>query len=110
MCRALKVLCAAGDPDRLAELKQAVVSPHWELVGGAVDVDELAAQAGEWAPDIVVIRDLGQAAVAGVEKARPGARLVLVHPAPGAEDEAAGLHLVRKAILNGPAPAGPVRT
>lgn len=110
MCRALKVLCAAGDAERLAELKRAVASAHWELVGGALDADELTAQAAALRPDVVVIRDLGQAAVPGVTGARPNARLVLVEPAPGARDGVVDLDRVRTAILAGPGPGGPVRT
>src|SRR5207249_4742719 len=55
VCRTLKVLCAAADRSRLAELKRAAVGTHWELVGGASSVPELEQQMAEFEPDVVVV-------------------------------------------------------
>ena len=103
MCRALKILCAAPTPERLAELKRATVTVHWELVGGATSVGELAAQIEEWTPDVVVLdkgfRFDGQARAREVNET---VRIVVV--------EALDADSIREAILGLPQPGGPVRT
>ena len=106
MCRALKVLCAAPSQERLAEVKRAVVSPHWELVGGARTNEELVQQLDEWQPDVVVIDlGLGREAADRVHESRPGARVVTLGPGGDAESD----QDVKPAILGLPRPGGPVR-
>jgi hypothetical protein len=103
MCRALRVLCAAPEVDRLGELKRAAVSAHWELVGGALSVEGLEAQLVQWEPDVLVLDSgLGPAAVARCREARPLARIVVVGEA------ATEIEGVREAILGMPGPGGPV--
>ena len=110
MCRALKVLCAAADRSRLAELKRAAVGTHWELVGGASSVPELEQQIAEFEPDVVVVDvGLGEQAVDSVRGAGRPARLVAVGRLTGADAEAAEVEEVRAAILGLPHPGGPVR-
>jgi hypothetical protein len=109
MCRALRVLCAASDPDRLGRLKRASVSVHWELVGGATAVEEVGAQAGEWRPDVVVVdAALGVEAVHAVRKIWPAARIVSVGELAGADARADSMEGVREAVLGLPRPGGPV--
>lgn len=111
MCRALRVLCAAADPARLAELKRASVGIHWELVGGAPSVQELQRQVAEFGPDVVVVdASLGPEAVACVRGAPRNVRLVALGSLPGADAEVAELGDVRGAIVGLPRPGGPVRT
>jgi DNA-binding NarL/FixJ family response regulator len=112
MCRALKVLCAAPDPERLIELKRAVVSVHWELRGGAMSVDELVNQIAVLQPDVVVIdAALGPEAATGVRERRPEARIVAVGgPLEGADAFAETAAAVKDAILGVPPVGGPVRT
>jgi chemotaxis response regulator CheB len=103
MCRALKILCAAPTPERLAELKRATVTVHWELIGGATSVDELAAQIEEWNPDVVVLdKGFGSDGEARARKVKETVRIVVV--------EAADAESIRQAILGLPQPGGPVRT
>ena len=103
MCRALKILCAASTPERLAELKRATVTVHWELVGGATSVDELAAQIEEWNPDVVVLdKGIDSDGEARARKVRDTLRVVVV--------EAREKESIRKAILGLPQPGGPVRS
>src|SRR5918992_1600782 len=79
MCRALKILCAAPTPERLAELKRATVTVHWELVGGATSVDELAAQIEEWNPDVVVFdKSFGPDGEAPARRAKDAIRVIVV--------------------------------
>jgi AmiR/NasT family two-component response regulator len=102
MCRALKILCAAPTPERLAELKRATVTVHWELVGGATSVDELAAQIEEWNPDVVVLdKGFESNGEARARQAKDTIRVVVV--------ETADADSVREAILRAPQPGGPVR-
>jgi hypothetical protein len=111
MCRALKVLCAAPDRDRLLELKRAAASVHWELVRGAIDVDELVKQIDEVHPDVVVIDgELGPDAARRVRDRMPNARIVSVGPPLEGANATAGPSGVRDAILGLPPPAGPVRS
>ena len=109
MCRALKVLCAAADPARLAGLRRAAVSAHWEVAGGAVGPDELAAQASRLSPDVAVLDGgLGPEAVVVLRRLVPGLRIVAVGRLPGADAEAETLGALRDAILGLPS-RGPVR-
>jgi hypothetical protein len=110
MCRALTVLCAAGDRERLGELKRASVAVEWELAGGATSLEELAAQVADLRPDVVVVdAALGPEAATRAHQAKPGVRVVSVGPLPEADEEAASLDEVRGAILGLPRPGGPVR-
>ena len=103
MCRALRVLCAAGDDGRLAELKRASVGVHWELVGGATSERELVEQAAEWDPDVVVIDgELGPEVADRFRAASPRARVIMAGPGIDAGD-------IRASILGVPGPGGPVR-
>jgi hypothetical protein len=111
MCRALKVLCAAPDPDRLIELKRAAVSVHWELRGGAMSVDELVNQVERLAPDVVVVDTaLGEDAAIRVRQRRATARIVSVGGPLDGADTVADLEGVKEAILGMPPVGGPVRT
>ena len=110
MCRALKVLCAAVTADRLAELKRATVSVHWELAGGATSLSELLLQLDAERPDVVVIHQgLGQEAAAAVRRLDQRVRIVGVGGLAGADQNAASLGDIREAILSLPRPGGPVR-
>jgi DNA-binding NarL/FixJ family response regulator len=111
VCRALKVLCAAPDPGRLLALKRATASVHWELVRGALDIDELVMQVDQLRPDVVVIdADLGARAALSVRERMPNARIVSVGGSLEGEDAAAEPGTVKEAIFGLPPPAGPVRS
>jgi hypothetical protein len=110
MCRSLRVLCAAPDAERLAELRRSTVAASWELVGDADSADALGEQIAEWRPDVVVLdAGLGERAVAVARGAGPSVRIVSVGRVPGADAVAASLDQVRAAILGLPRPGGPVR-
>jgi AmiR/NasT family two-component response regulator len=106
MCRALRVLCAAPDRERLLALKRATVSAQWELVGGACSLDELVSQVDGVAPDVVVIdAGIGPHAASRVREHRATARIVSV----GGPMRGADAH-VREAIMGVPPVGGPVRS
>ncbi len=109
MCRALKVLCVAGDPDSLEALKRAAVSAEWELAPGATTEEEALAQLRRERPHVVVV--FGDFA-GFIEKAResfPFLRVVADRDLPGASVVAASLEEVRGAVNAFPRPGGPVR-
>ena len=109
MCRALRVLCAARSPERLAELKGATVSSIWELVGGSTSVGELARQVAELGPDVVVVDGaMGEGAVAAARAARERTRIVSVGPTDSADEVVANLEEIRAAVLRLPRPGGPI--
>ena len=117
MCRALKVLCAAPDLERLVGLKRAAVGATWELVGGATSAEELGTQVAQWRPDVVVLdASLGPEAVARVRAESPACRIVSVGSVgsvgsvDGADAVAPSLKDVRGEILGVPKPGGPVRS
>jgi hypothetical protein len=110
MCRALRVLCVATSPDRLTELKHAVVSVHWELVGGATSVEDALLQLVEYRPDVVVIRSgVAADAVRSIRGLDERVRIVTIGEVAGADEHADSIHHVRDAILGLPRPGGPVR-
>ena len=104
------MLCAAAGREGLAELKRASGSVHWELAGGAVSLEELRKEIGEFEPDVVIVDGaLGPEAVDVVRAARRTVRLVAVGSLPGADAEVFQLGDIRAAILGLPRPGGPVR-
>lgn len=108
MCRALKVLCAAGDRARLAELKRSAVSTSWELVGGALSLEDLLQQIAERDPDVVVFHPGLPGDVEGqVLRVKPTVRVVSSGLAEG-EDTDARRGALRAAILGLRGPRGPV--
>lgn len=100
MCRALKVLCAAPSPERLARLKRATVSVSWELTGGATTTEELIKQVDDLEPDVVVAEGMDDQALETIRARHPRSRVLVV--------ERDALETVRDAILGLPPIAGPV--
>jgi hypothetical protein len=102
-CRALQVLCAAANAERLDALKRAAVAAEWELVGGAVSLEELLVDLSERRPNVVVLdASLGQDAAIRAREVLPQARIVSVGRMPGADALASGLPGVRAAIMGVP--------
>jgi chemotaxis response regulator CheB len=102
-CRALTILCAAADRARLAAIKRAAVAAEWEVVGGAVSLDELLTALEEVRPNVVVLdAALGQDAAIRAREILPQARIVGVGPVPGVDAVASTLAGIRDAILGRP--------
>ncbi len=108
MCRALKVLCAAGDPVRLAELKRLAASTSWEVVGGALSLEDLLRQITERDPDVVVFHpDLAGDVEVPALQIKPTVRIVSSGLAEGG-DSGVRRDALRAAILGLRGPGGPV--
>lgn len=104
-------MCAASSPERLSELKRATVSAHWELVGGALSLGELAEQIELHVPDVVVLdASIGSEAVERLRTVPGSLRVVSLGELSGADAVAQSVEGIRDAILGVPAPGGPVST
>jgi DNA-binding NarL/FixJ family response regulator len=110
VCRALKVMCAAPDPDSLRVLKSAAVSVSWELVGGATTAEQLVKQVDEYAPDVLVLdAALPGVAIDAVRAAAPRTRVIALGSLAGADGVADTPQGIRDAIRGLPPVGGPVR-
>lgn len=109
MCRALKVLCVAPDPDALAALKRATVSSEWELAPGATDEAGAVGQIDAERPHVLVVFGPFDRLVALARERFPGMRIVTDRDTPGAAAVAASVEEVRGLIEGLRSPGGPVR-
>jgi hypothetical protein len=109
MCRALKVLCVAGDAEALARLRRAAVGASWELAPGATTEADALAQLDREGPHVVVAFGEWERLVAAIRERAPGIRGVTDRDHPGADVVATSLGEVRDAIAGRPRPGGPVR-
>lgn len=109
MCRAVKVLCVAGDPAVLAELKRATVSADWELAPGATEEAEALRQVHEERPHVLVVFGPFEGFVRRALEASPGLRVVADRAVGGESVVVGELDEVRAAVRGRPHPGGPVR-
>ena len=98
-CKALVVLCVAGDQESLRALKRAAVGAEWELAPGATDAEEALRQLEQEGAHVVVVYRGAADVVERLKASRPWMRVVTVGPAPGADVEVGSLDEVRGAIL-----------
>ena len=108
MCRALKVLCVASDPDSLAALKAAAVSAEWELATGATDEADAVGQIDAERPHILVVFGPYERLIALTRERFPAIRIVADRDAPGATAVATSLQEVRGLVKGLPRPGGPI--
>lgn len=109
MCRALKVLCVAADPEGLAAMRRAVVSADWELAPGAATEEEATRQLHEERPHVVVAFGDFARFVASAREAFPALRIVTDRDVAGSSVVATTLEAAREAVLGRLGPGGPVR-
>jgi hypothetical protein len=108
MCRALKVLCVAGDGSALAELKRAAVSAEWELAPGATTVEEAIRQLHAERPHVLVVFGSFPTLVERALEVSPYLRVISDRAIPGAT-LVGSLEQVRVAVTSSHGPGGPVR-
>ncbi|MEP7059350.1 MAG: hypothetical protein ABI828_01345 [Actinomycetota bacterium] len=108
MCRAVKVMCVAGDADALSVLKRAAVSAAWELTSGATDermaLDEIDIER----PHVLVVFGGFPLLLQRVADRFPGMRVISDRQAQGVTAVAQSLDEVRLLIKGMPKPGGPV--
>jgi hypothetical protein len=109
VCRAIKVLCVAPDPLRLAEVKRAAVAAEWELCRGAADTAEAFAQLDSERPLVLVVVDGFEAFVTSARERYPALRIVTDRELPEADAVASALGQLRDVIRATTRPRGPVR-
>ena len=109
MCRALKVLCVAGDASALGELKRATVSAEWELAPGATTEAEAIRQLHVERPHVLVVFGSFPSLVERALEAYPFLRVVSDRAVVGAVT-VASLEQVREAVESSSGPGGPVRS
>jgi hypothetical protein len=107
VCRALKVLCVAGDPAALAALKSATVSADWELAPGATSEEEALRQLHEERPHVVVAFGPFEGFVGRALEAYPYLRVIADRDLAGASAVADSLDRVREAVARR-RPGGPI--
>ena len=107
MCRALKVLCVAGDASALGELKRATVSAEWELAPGATTEADAIRQLER--PHVLVVFGSFPSLVERALEAYPFLRVVSDRAVVGAVT-VASLEQVREAVESSSGPGGPVRS
>ena len=110
MCRAVRVLCVATDPEGLASLKSATASAEWELAGGAVDEPGALAQIDVERPHVLVAFGSYGSLVRLARERFPAMRIVADRDLPGADAVATSLEEVRGLVKQRPRPGGPVRS
>jgi hypothetical protein len=109
MCRALKVLCVASDPQALMDLNRAAVSAEWELAPGAITEDDALVQLEAERPHVLVVFGEFEELVWRVREGRPTMRIVCDRELPGATVVVERPEEIRDAVRALPRPAGPVR-
>ena len=109
MCRAVKVLCVATDPDALVRLRRASVGAGWELVAGATDLRGALDQLDVERPHALVVFGPFAELVALAAERFPGMRIITDRETPGASVVAASMEDVRELVAEQPRPGGPVR-
>jgi hypothetical protein len=107
MCRAIKVLCVAGDADALAALRAAAVSAEWELTPGATSESDAIGLLDAERPHVLVAFGPFERLVSLAREGFPAIRIVTDRDAPGATVVATSIDEVR-ALIKGPRPGGPV--
>ena len=109
MCRSVRVLCVAGDPESLRALRMAATAAEWELTQGATNqTDALGLVDAERPHSLVAFGDWA-ALVALVRERFPAMRIVTDRPADGSDAVASSLDQVRDLLRASRRPAGPVR-
>jgi hypothetical protein len=108
MCRAVIVLCVAGDREALMALKRATVSAEWELAPGAIELREALDQIDAERPQVLVAFGPFAELVSLAVERYPGMRIVTDRATPGATVVATSEDEVRGLVLGLPPPGGPI--
>ena len=109
MCRAIKVLCVAGDAESLRALRMATTAADWELTPGATNETDALGVIDVERPQALVAFGDWERLVALVRDRFPGTRIVTDRPADGSDAVASSLDQVRDLLRASRRPAGPVR-
>lgn len=108
VCRAVKVLCVAGDEEELGALRLATTAAEWELTPGATSVTDALGVVDAERPHAMVAFGPYEQLVSLVRERFPAMRIVTDRDTPGASAVATSRDDVREALRSLARPGGPI--
>lgn len=108
MCRAVKVLCVAGDEEELRALRFATTAAEWELTSGATSETDALGVVDAERPHAMVAFGPYEQLVSLVRERFPAMRIVTDRDTPGASAVATSRDDVREALRSLARPGGPI--
>jgi hypothetical protein len=108
VCRAVKVLCVAGDEEELRALRLAATAAEWELTQGATSETDALGVVDAERPHAMVAFGPYQQLVSLVRERFPAMRIVTDRDTPGASAVATSRDEVREALRSLARPGGPI--
>ena len=108
VCRAVKVLCVAGDEEELRALRLATTAAEWELTPGATSVTDALGVVDAERPHAMVAFGPYEQLVSLVRERFPAMRIVADRDTPGASAVATSRDDVREVLRSLARPGGPI--
>lgn len=108
MCRAVKVLCVAGDDEALGALRRATTAAEWELTPGATNETDALGLVDAERPHAMVVFGSYEELVSLVRDRFPAMRIVTDRDAPGTSAVASSPDEVREVLRSLARPGGPI--
>ena len=108
VCRAVKVLCVAGDEEELRALRLATTAAEWELTPGATSETDALGVVDSERPHAMVAFGPYERLVWLVRERFPAMRIVTDRDTPGASAVATSRDDVREALRSLARPGGPI--
>lgn len=108
MCRALKVLCVAGDEEELRALRLATTAAEWELTPGATSETDALGVVDSERPHAMVAFGPYEQLVSLVRERFPAMRILTDRDTPGASAVATSRDDVREVLRSLARPGGPI--
>ena len=108
MCRAVKVLCVAGDEEELRALRLATTAAEWELTPGATSVTDALGVVDTERPQVMVAFGPYEQLVSLVRERFPAMRILTDRDTPGASAVATSRDDVREVLRSLARPGGPI--
>jgi hypothetical protein len=108
VCRAVKVLCVAGDEEELRVLRHSATAAEWELTPGATSETDALGMIDAERPHAMVVFGPYEQLVSLVRERFPAMRIVTDRDTPGASAVATSRDDVREALRSLARPGGPI--
>jgi hypothetical protein len=108
MCRAVKVLCVAGDEESLSALRIATTAAEWELTPGATSETDALGLIDAERPHAMVAFGHHERLVSLVRERFPAMRIVTDRDTPGASAVVPSGDEVRQVLRSLARPGGPI--
>lgn len=108
VCRAVKVLCVAGDEEELRALRLATTAAEWELTPGATNQADALGVVDSERPHAIVAFGPYEQLVSLVRERFPAMRILTDRDTPGASAVATSRDDVREVLRSLARPGGPI--